>query len=143
MSYCTKEQLVERYGEQLLVQLTDRAEEATGEIVDDVVARAIADTSALIDGYLKTRYQLPLPSTPPLLVDLALQIAIYKLHLNIASEKISNDYRDAMKMLREIASGDLRLDVEGAEPAGSDAAGDVRTNDPPRPMTGTNMKGYV
>src|SRR5690606_6605607 len=47
----------------LLVALTDRAEVATGEIDQDVVDRALADTDAMIDGYIAARYALPLAAT--------------------------------------------------------------------------------
>lgn len=142
MPYATQAQLIERYGEPMLVELTDRAEPPTGEIDASVVDRALADTDALIDGFLKGRYQLPLAQTPPLVVDLALAIAVYKLHRNVASEKIRRDYDDALKVLRDIAAGVVRLDVDGAEPAASGLSG-VKTNDRERPLTPENLKGFI
>ena len=73
--YATLDQLTERFGERMLVQLTDRASPPAGTVDADVVARALADTAAVIDGYLAGRYVLPLAQTPPLLADLALAIA--------------------------------------------------------------------
>lgn len=142
MSYCTLAQLIERYGEPMLVALTERAETPAHEIDADAVARAIADTGALIDGYLKGRYRLPLSETPPLLTDLALTVTVYRLHRLAASDKVRRDYEDAMKTLREIAAGTVRLDLDGAEPEGSGATG-VRTNDRKRDMTPDNLKGFV
>jgi hypothetical protein len=57
----------------------------------------------MIDGYLAGRYQLPLTEVPPLVVDLAQVIAIYKLHPFEPDPKISNDYNQALKTLRDIA----------------------------------------
>ncbi|MEJ0012796.1 MAG: DUF1320 domain-containing protein [Bauldia sp.] len=142
MSYCTLDQLTERFGERALTDLTDRGDEATGEVDSDVIDRAIADTGALIDGYLKGRYALPIVATPPLLTDLALTVAFYKLHPHVAPEKVRKDYEDAMRTLREISTGAVRLDVAGVEPAASGSSG-VKTNDRPRDMTPDNMKGYV
>jgi phage gp36-like protein len=142
MTYCTLDQLTDRYGEPMLVDLTDRAAEPTNEIDTEVIDRALADADAVIDGYLKGRYLLPLASTPPLLCDLAQVIAVYKLHRNAASEKIRKDYEDAMRSLREIASGAIRLDVAGIEPASSGTSG-VRTSDRPRDLTPENMKGFI
>ena len=52
MSYCTQAQLIARYGNQMLVDLTDRGAEATGEIDGAVVTAAIAGAEAMINGYL-------------------------------------------------------------------------------------------
>ncbi|NCP19066.1 MAG: DUF1320 domain-containing protein [Erythrobacter sp.] len=142
MSYVDLDQLTDRYGEALLVDLTDRATPATGEIDADVVARAIADTKAVIDGHLAGRYKLPLAETPQLVVDLALQIAIYKLHRFTPNDKIKDDYKAAMGLLAKIASGTVRLDVEGVEPASSGSSG-VQTNDRERPFTNDNLKGFI
>lgn len=142
MSYATLTELNERFGEAMLIELSDRADPPTNEIDADVVARALADADAMIDGYLKGRYLLPLAATPALVRDLALSIAIYKLHRNVASEKVRRDYDDAMRMLRDIASGTIRLDVAGVEPASSGTAG-VRTNDRARDLTPDNLRGFV
>ncbi|MBN8955725.1 MAG: DUF1320 domain-containing protein [Rhizobiales bacterium] len=142
MTYCTLAQLTDRYDERMLVELTDRASPPTGEIDTSVVDRALADTDATIDGYLAGRYQLPLAETPALLADLAQAIAIYKLHSRVADTKIEADYQQALKMLRDIASGVVRLNVAGVEPTGSGASG-VQTNDRCREITPDNMKGFI
>lgn len=142
MTYATQADLVERYGEQMLIDLTDRATPAAGTIDSGVVDRALADTDAAIDGYLKGRYALPLATTPPLLRDLAQAIAVYKLHRNTVSNKVSEDYDGALRMLRDIGRGALRLDVAGIEPAASGTSG-VRTSDRARDLTPDNMKGFV
>jgi phage gp36-like protein len=142
MTYATQGQLIARFGEDMLVQLTDRAEPPAEAIDAAVVADALADADAAIDGYLKGRYTLPLTETPPLVRNLALAIAIYLMHRNSASEKVRNDYNDALRTLRDIAAGTVRLDVAGVEPASSGASG-VRTNDRARPFTPDNLKGFV
>ncbi|MPZ57614.1 MAG: DUF1320 domain-containing protein [Rhizobiales bacterium] len=142
MPYATLEQLTDRFGESMLIELTDRAEPPAGAIDQDVIDRALADADALIDGYLKGRYLLPLSATPPLVTDLALAIAGYKLHRNVASEKIRKDYEDALKTLRDIAAGTVRLDLAGAEPEASGASG-VQFSDRERDMTPDNLKGFV
>jgi phage gp36-like protein len=140
MSYTSLQQLTDRYGEPMLVDLTDRAD--TGVVDQAVVDRALADTDAMIDGYLAGRYALPLASTPAQVADLAQAIAVYKLHKNVVSEKIRDDYRGALKMLEQIAAGTIRLDVAGVEPAASGSSG-VRTNEQERPLTAETMKGYI
>lgn len=142
MTYTTQAQLTERYGAAMLVNLTDRAAVATGTIDGVVIDRALADTDAMIDGYLAARYILPLESVPGLVADLAMQIAIYKLHVNEPDPKIAKDYDLALKMLRDISSGTVRLGVAGVEPASSGASGVVVT-DRERPFTEASMKGFI
>lgn len=142
MSYASLEQLIDRFGERTLVQLTDRAEVATGAIDAGVVERALGDTDAVIDGYLAGRYQLPIVGAPPLLVDIALTIAIYKLHPFAPDQKIEKDYEGALRALRDLSSGAMRLDVAGVEPASSGASG-VEFTDRERPLTPENLKGFI
>lgn len=142
MTYATLEQLTERFGERMLRQLTDRGEIATGAIDAGVVDRALADTDAVIDGYVAGRYALPLSEVPPLLVDLALVIAIYKLHPAAPEPKIKDDYEFALKSLAQIANGTVRLPAQGIEPASSGAAG-VVTMDRERDFTPDNLRGFI
>lgn len=141
MPYATLDLLTERYGEQMLLNVADRAPK-NGVVDTAIVDRALADTDAVIDGYIAGRYSLPLPTVPPLLVDLALALAIYKLHPAAPSEKIRNDYTDALKSLDKIASGTIRLPIAGIEPTSSGSAG-VETIDRERPFTPENMKGWI
>ena len=142
MTYATLQQLSDRYGEEMLVLLTDRADVATGLIDAAVINRALADTDAMIDGFLKGRYILPLSETPPLLADIAQMISIWKLHRHQPNEKIEKDYKEAMSLLDRIATGKIRLPIDGAEPATSGGSG-ARITDRARPLTAENLKGFI
>ena len=142
MTYATQQNLTDRYSDRMLVQLTDRGDVSTGVIDVDVVNEALAETDALIDGYLKGRYKLPLAVTPPLVNGLAKQIAIYKLHTHAPDDKIKDEYDAALKTLVQISQGVVQLDVAGAEPEGASANG-VQAKDRERDMTPENMKGFV
>lgn len=142
MTYATLEQLTERYGERMLLDLTDRNRVATGVIDAGVVDRALNDTDAVIDGYVAGRYALPLSEVPPLLVDLAQIIAIYKLHSSSVPAKIKDDYDYALKSLIQIANGTIRLPAQGIEPASSGAAGVVAI-DRERDFTPENLRGFI
>ena len=142
MSYTTLLALTERFGERLLQQLTDRASPPLGEIDASVIEQAIGDAEAIIDGYLAARYQLPLASVPRLVSDIALTVTIYKLHTSEPDKKIAVDFEQAMKTLREIANGTVRLDIAGVEPEAKSTSG-VRTNDRERPFTEKNLQGFV
>lgn len=142
MTYATQANLADRFGEAMLVALTDRGAVATGTIDAAVIDRALADTDAMIDASVSRLYQMPLTTVPPRLVDLALQIAIYKLHVNMPDEKITRDYDAAVKTLDKIADGSERIPAAGIEPASSGAQG-VRTTDRERPFTEASMKGFI
>lgn len=141
MTYATLQNLIDRYGESMLVNATDRGEEATGDIDEDTVARALANADALINGSLH-RYRLPLAQIPPLLVDLAESIAIYKIHRYEPAPKIKDEYKDALRVLAQIAEGTVRLPVEGVDLPGAGGTG-VKITDRERPLTEANMKAFI
>lgn len=142
MTYATLAGLTDRYGEDVLLQLTDRGASATGVVDASVVARALADTDAVIDASLAVRYRLPLAAVPAIVADLALTIAIYKLHRYAADPKIKDDYQQALMDLDAIAAGRKKLDLAGVEPASSGAGG-VMTIDRDRPLTPETMTGFI
>lgn len=142
MTYATLDQLTDRFGEALLIQLTDRETPATGAIVTAVVDRALADTDAMIDGYLASRYALPVAEVPALLADIAQAIAIYKLHVYGPDPKIAEDYKTAMRQLEQIGKGTIQLSVAGLPAAASGGTG-ARITDRERPLTAENLKGFI
>lgn len=142
MTYATQAELLERYGESMLIDLTDRADPPANVIDATVVARGLTDADAEIDGYLATKYALPLQATPDLVRNLALAIAIYKLHRNTVSDKVRQDYEDARSTLKLISEGKMRLNAAGIEPAGNGASG-VQITDRERPLTAENLKGFI
>lgn len=143
MPYATATHLIDRIGEPLMIALTDRGEAQTGQIDGAVVDRALADATALVDGYLATKYALPLSEVPGLVVDITGAIAVWKLYITEAPDKVRADYDGALRMLRDIASGAVRLvGVAGVAPAASGAQG-VQTNDRERPFTPDTMRGFI
>jgi len=142
VSYSSQEDLIERFGESMLIDLTDLSMPATGQIDAAKIARALEDTDATIDGYLSGRYVLPLSQTPPMLRDLSLSIAIYKLHRDTSSDKIQKDYNDALKTLVLVSNGTVRLDVAGVQ-ATTNGSNEVRTNETCRPFTADSLKGFI
>lgn len=142
MAYVTLAQLTDRFGTRMLVALTDRGELATDMIDTGTVDRAIADADAVIDGYLAGRYALPMATTPPLVTDLAQAIVIWKLHTAQPDPKIEEDYKAAIRALRDISAGTIRLPVEGVDQPGTGGTG-ARLTDRERPLTADNLKGFI
>ncbi|MCW1934118.1 gp436 family protein [Pararhodobacter zhoushanensis] len=142
MTYATLLTLTDRFGAETLERLTDRADPPSGAIDEGVVDRALADTDGVIDGYLRARYVTPLVEVPPQIVDIALSIAFYRLHRWEPDPKIRRDYDDALRSLREIASGTIRLTALTVEPTATGETG-ARLTDRERPFTAQNLKGFI
>ena len=115
--------------------------------VREVIARLV-DSSDFLEfkpGYGSETVRpprLPLADTPPQLLDLALTIAIYKLHLSEPDPKISKDYDRALKTLSQISTGVVRLPAEGVEPAAATSSG-VETIDRERELSPESLKGFI
>lgn len=143
MTYASLDDLIDRFGEAELIDLTDRADPPRGIIDPAVAADALDDADAAIDGYLAVRYALPLPSAPPLVKAIACDIARYRLHSRIApTDIVRANYEDALKRLKDIAAGLIALPLPGA--AAATAAADLPTvGGPARQFTGESLKGYT
>lgn len=119
MPYATQTNLIDRFGALELIQLTDRTNTPPSTIDATVVARAIADSDAVIDGYLRGRYSLPLAVAPELLVKVACDLARYALHANVGGAEDRADVKAgkeaAYRLLRDIASGAIALTVAGVD----------------------------
>lgn len=143
MPYTTLQALIDRYGEAMLIGLTDRGDVQTGQIDGSVVDSAIAAADALIDGYLGARIKLPLTEVPPLVSQLSRKIAIYELHNGGVDPMIEADHTAAIKSLEAISAGRIRLPgVQGIEPEGTGGTG-ARLTDRARPMNEADLKGYI
>lgn len=130
MPYATQAALEERFGTAELAELTDRV---NGEVIDTtVVTRALSDAQAEIDGYLAGRYQLPLATVPEILVRLNCDMARYYLHAEGATETVRDRYTDAVRLLRAIGSGDVKLDG-GEALAASRQGNEAMVTAPSRP----------
>ena len=120
MSYCTPQDMIDRFGENELIDLTDRDD--TGAINADVLGRAIDDASAKIDSYLGSRYQLPIDPLPPILVRYACDIARFNLYDESVPDVVETRHKDATRFLELVAAGKVLLGVnhQGESPVMTD-----------------------
>jgi len=114
MAYCTQDDLVTRFGEEELAQLTDHNWE-DGRLDETVIARAIDDATGEIDARLVKRYPLPLETTPRLLTRVACDIARFYLYQDRVTETVEKRYAAAIKLLDGIARGDVSLGLESTQ----------------------------
>lgn len=142
-SYTDLVRLTARFGADMLVRLTDRADVATLQIDGAVVAKACNDTQALIDGYLAARYALPLAEVPPLVSALAEDIAIWRLSIFETDPKLKADYEAAMRSLRDISTGTIRLPGAAGVETPTVSESGAQYTDRERPLTEATMKGFI
>lgn len=112
--YCTLDDIEKHTSTPTLIQLTS---DDGQEIVDKtVVEEALLYSSALIDGYLRGRYSLPLDICFPLLRVLAVDLSVYRLYSrrmrNEMPEVIETAYKNAIVTLRDIQKGVISLQSE-------------------------------
>lgn len=120
MPYCTQADLIERFGEN---ELLDLAADDTGLAVDaSKVDGAIADASGEIDGYVSAAgYPVPLSNVPRIITAYTCDIARYRLSDDRATEQVTKRYNDAVKFLRSVAKGEVRLGIASSESAAGSA----------------------
>ena len=164
MNYATAQDMVDRFGETEMIQLTD----------PDIVAvqtqkaeRALADAQALADGYVGRVYRLPLPGcskpapvpgdmdavqwvAPPQLTRIACDVARYYLYDDLAPEhEVYLRYKAAERELAAIAEGKAVLACPWGGTPGTlvagDAPGDVEViyGFSPRAITDDSTRGYA
>jgi phage gp36-like protein len=137
MPYATQADLEARFGVDELTQLTDRVNAGVPDTA--IVARALTDSDAEIDGYLASRYALPLATVPPVLARIACDIARYRLWEDRASEEVRLRYEDARRLLESIARGQVSLGLPAASAA--PALAEVSLGNP-RVMSRDGTGGY-
>lgn len=108
--YCTVADVVSRFGERELLQLTDR--NRTGEVDETAITRAIGDASHEIDSYLGARYELPLASIPPVLVPVCADMARYYLYEDRVTEHVKTRYTERVAYLVRVSKSTASLPVD-------------------------------
>lgn len=143
MTYAQTSDLIERFGERELIQLTDRTNTPQTTVDPVKVGRALGDATSLIDGYLSKVYGLPLASVPANLVKMCCDIARYFLHSNGVDKDspIARAYAEAVAWLKDVAANRVKLDDGGVTPAPAEgSAGRVTGSQPV--FTRDSLRGF-
>ncbi|WP_274571635.1 gp436 family protein [Neisseria leonii] len=110
MAYADVADMVERFGELEMIEMTDRNH--SGTVNREVASVALADAGAEIDAYLG-RFRRPFDETPPILKRLCCDIARYRLTAAngvLITEEIRNRYHiDVLNLLKALAKGEVQL----------------------------------
>lgn len=140
MDYALQSDMITRYGEQPLVELTDRNEPSEGVINTAVLQAALDDASSVIDTYIKRRYQLPLQTLPPALRQCCEAMAWFSLHRGRYTTEDRDAYDDAIKFMKDVSNGIALLEVAGAEPPSAAAQAVEQNSD--RTFNKHKLKGF-
>lgn len=125
--YATTADLREQYPDADLVQVSG---EGTAGEQEATLVRALQNASSVIDGYIGTRYELPLEEVPAALRAYACDMAYYRIlgwrHAD-HNEDARNRHKDALAFLSKVAEGKVSLDTNGAAPGDGTPAAGVRS----------------
>lgn len=115
--YATVGVMKRKFGETILIRLTDTEKPYQGVINMEKLDAAMQEANSEIDAYVGSRYPLPLQTIPPFLIEIGCNLARYYAVTGDLSENdpIKNRYESSIKTLTKISKGDLTL---GGSPAG-------------------------
>jgi phage gp36-like protein len=141
--YASLDDMIDRFGETELRQLTDRSTPPAGAINAAIVQAALDDAAALINSYVAKTAALPLASPPAILKRYAADIARYYLHGKRAEkdDAVTRAYEQAAVWLRDVSRG-LVLLTDGATGIAPVEAGSVDIQGPARVMSREKLAGY-
>jgi phage gp36-like protein len=145
VSYATAQDLVDRFGEPEMIQLTNGPADPHEEVIAANAAPALADAAGTVDSYLRPRYRLPLAAVPVRIKTICCDIARFFLMHGGQREptaQAKDAYDRAIAWLKDIAAGkaDLGLDALGA--TAPESAGARVTTRPGRAFSRDSMAGW-
>ena len=109
MSYISYTDLVMAFGEDEILQLTDRDRDGVADPL--VIEDAIAVADAHIDSYLREQYTVPLATLPANLKGMACDFARYRLYQDQPTELVQSRYDVGCFYLKDVARGLVNLDT--------------------------------
>lgn len=141
--YATVSDMIARFGETQMIRLS-RPEDRSAETVDDArIETALSDASALIDGYLRARYTVPVAAPPLEIKRAACILARYDLaqgeHVD-PSKEMDKGRADVVAWLETIAKELVNLDIPAAPISGAAVGSGPAMIDRERVMTHENLR---
>lgn len=115
MAYATVAEMVLKFGETEISRASTPDETPVAGVVSTPVNSALESASAMIDGYLRKRYLVPLSVAPTEVKDACLTLARYTLLTGggrHASDQVIADKKDVLAWLDRIALGRVLLDLQ-------------------------------
>lgn len=137
--YATEADLKTRFGAQVIDELKLGREDEEEPV--DVVQVALQDAEEEINGYIGSRYPLPLANVPSNLKRIACDIARYRLYTEDPLEHITKLYDDAIAFLKRVQ--DKKADLQILDEQSKDIIDEEPKNKPSTVPIGTTYTGGV
>jgi phage gp36-like protein len=143
MAYATLQDMIDRFGADELIQLTDRTNRPASTIDAGVVAAHLSDAENIADSYLAKRYRLPLDPVPEILTRIVCDIARATLHGRTLEkdDPVAQAKQDAVVWLKDVAKGLVQLEAEGLAPE-QPGGGTVQVKGPDRVFSRGSLGGF-
>ncbi len=108
--YCSIQDIKDDLTEKVVAQLSN--DENPNEVNEEIVSKYISESTQLIDGFLRSRYNLPLDKEHAILKKACIDIVKYELYKRRGKvfESIQNLYVDSISTLEKIQKGMITLD---------------------------------
>lgn len=149
MAYLTVPEYLHRYGAQETATITNEVRAAPGTppaIVEEKVEEALRDASDVVDGYVGTRYALPLPTVPRLVTGWTAVLAREFLYKNRPLPAVTEAADRVRLQLVQLSTRKLNLPVpEGGTAPVESANGSAQSSgDAPCPtLSGGALDRYM
>lgn len=132
MSYCSRDEFVDRFGADVTADLEYGRPNA--------IAEAIADADSLIDSYIGARYALPLTSIPPVLAGTARDLVRYSLDID-PTDTVKERRYAAVKYLESLAQGKATLGL--AQTVEPESLGSAEIHSDGHVFRRSTSKGFI
>jgi phage gp36-like protein len=114
MSYAQVADMVARFGQREMIQLTDQSNPPADQVDATVAQAALDGASSIMDGSIAVKYALPLPApTSPILVEVCCDIARHRLYRDQIPDAVAAREKSARDTLLRIAQGLVKIDAPG------------------------------
>jgi phage gp36-like protein len=105
MAYVTEAQLVDLFGADEMIQLSNLDEPNATAVNSARITSATAWASEIIDSYASVFYVTPIAPVPYILTGYAKDLVRYQLDCNSPRDDVRQRYEDALKWLEMLAKG--------------------------------------
>lgn len=128
MTYASLADLIDRAGQTEILEVADRDDDGTPDA--GVVEAALIHAGNIVDGYVATKYQVPLTVVPDLVRTWTVSISRYHLHRYGAPDYVAQDYKDAITALKDVAAGRITLPPAATGEVADSGSGSVLASHP-------------